>query len=391
MWALRVADAVVMGKVIYHTFGDELLLRKCLLQGARIQNEDGSIPGTGPERNAFLLPDFCAHWLLGVHEHWRYTKDRAFAEEAWPAVERLLGWFLAQEDENGLFAGADRDGWWCFIDWADYIDKRDRVTVVSCFYYKALQSAAEMARDLGMPDRAAEWTERAVRLRASIRANLRQPGSLVFADCRGPEGLSPSVTAQTNFAAMWSGVMDDEEAERFLDEWYDAGRLPGLKGAFFYHVVLEALIERGRTERALAIMRSYWGGMLERGATTWWETFDPATPACTIPSPYQGNTPTYLIDNIPVSACHGWGASPSYILTQYVLGVDLSRLGDGIVRLHPRPGDLEWAEGAVPTRFGAIRAAWRRADDGSIRIEAEVPETVRVEAPESVKLVVTRR
>lgn len=389
--ALWVADAVVMGRVIYHAFGDERLLRKCLLQGARIQNEDGSIPGTGPERNAFLLPDFCAHWLFGVCEHWQYAKDRTFAEEVWPAVERLLGWFRDQEDENGLFARADRDGWWCFIDWADYIDRRDRVTAVSCFYHKALHLAAGMAKDIGRPELAEEWTQRAVRLRASIRAHLRHPDSIVFADCLGPDGLSRSVTAQTNFAALWSGVMEEEVTERFLEEWFGAGRLPELRGAFFYHVVLEALIERGRAGRAMEIIRAYWGGMLERGATTWWETFDPSTPACTIPSPYQGNTPTYLIDHIPVSACHGWGASPSYILTQYVLGVDLRLLGDGIVRLHPHPGDLAWAEGTVPTRFGPIRAAWRRAEDATIRLEAEVPEGVRVEAPDSLELKLTQR
>lgn len=388
--ALWVADAVVMGKVIYQTLGDDRLLRKCLLQGARIQNDDGSIPGTGPERNKFLLPDFCAHWLFGVFEHWRFTKDRAFAEEAWPAVERLLEWFRNQEDGDGLFARADRDGWWCFIDWADYIDRRDRVTAVSCFYYKALLAASEMAREIGREGMAAEWSERAVRLRESIRTHMRQPDTGIYADCVGPEGLSRSMTAQTNFAAAWSGVMDRNETAAFIAEWFEPGKLPALKGAFFYHVVLETLVDQGRIGLVLDIIRSYWGGMLERGATTWWETFDPSTPACTVPSPYQGNTPTYLIDHIPVSACHGWGASPSDILSRFVLGVNLRRLGDGIVELNPHPGDLEWAEGKIPTRYGLFEAGWRKLADGTIRFEAKVPEGIRVEASsENVELILT--
>ncbi|GIP39478.1 hypothetical protein J31TS4_27580 [Paenibacillus sp. J31TS4] len=376
--ALWVADAVVMGKVIYHVFGEERLLRKCLLQGARIQNVDGSIPGTGPERNAFLLPDFNAHWLFGVYQHWLFTRDGSFVSEVWPAVDKLMDWFHRQEDEEGLFARADRPGWWCFIDWAEYIDRRDRVTAMSCFYYKALRTASELAGAAGKPSRAAEWLQRSERLRQTIRETMRVPGFPVFADCIGPDGLSSTITAQTNFAAIWCGVMEEEEAARFLEEWFFAGKTPALKGAFFYHIVLECLIRLNRAADALGLMRSYWGGMIERGATTWWETFDPSTPACTVPSPYQGNTPTYLMDHIPVSHCHGWGASPTYVLTQSVLGIDVSRSGNGEIRFDPHPGNLEWAEGSVPTRYGPIHAAWKKAEDGVLDCELTVPASMKV-------------
>ena len=89
------------------------------------------------------------------------------------------------------------------------------------------------------------------------------PGEIVFADCIGSDGLSKQITAQTNFAAIWSGLMDPAEEDRFLDEWYDGGKLPPLK-ALFYHVVLETLMSKGRVDRALEIIRSYWGGMLDR-------------------------------------------------------------------------------------------------------------------------------
>lgn len=121
-------------------------------------------------------------------------------------------------------------------------------------------------------------------------------------------------------------------------------------------------------------IRVYWGEMLERGATTWWETFDPATPRSTVPSPYQGNTPTYLADDIPVSSCHGWGAAPTYLLTQRVLGVDTSGYGDGRVELNPHvPESLRWAEGTIPTPGGIIHARWERAENGTVAFRAELP------------------
>ncbi|MDF2722225.1 MAG: alpha-L-rhamnosidase [Paenibacillus sp.] len=379
--ALWVADGVVMGKVIYHTFGDKALLRKCLLQGARIQNEDGSIPGTGPERNRFMLPDFCAHWLFGVTSHYAYTGDIAFLQELWPTIERLLGWFEAQEDEDGLFARADRVGWWCFIDWATYIDRRDRVTAISCFYYKALQLAAELADTLGHKEQAQRWREKAPKLRAAVRGRLWSDEHGAFADCLTAEGLSVSITLQTNFTAIWTEVMEREEAETFLHAYYDSGKAPELKGAFFYHIVLETLFRYDRYGQAIKAIAAYWGGMLDRGATTWWEVFDPSSPGCTVPSPYQGNTPTYMQDHIPVSLCHGWGASPTYLLTQYVLGIDVSQLGQAVVRLRTPPVEvaLPSARGEVPTPIGAIRVEWERDDAGICRFAASVPKGLTAE------------
>jgi len=372
--ALWVADAVVMAKVVYQTYRNPEIVRKSLLQAARIQNDDGSIPGTGPLRNPFLLPDFCAFWLLGAWEYYSYSGDIAFLQEIWPHVVRLAEWFERQEDESGLFARADRDGWWCFIDWSDDIDRRDRVTAISCYYYKFLQTIAHMAQELQKADYASERLRKAERLRAAIRLRLRVPGASIYADCLTDEGLSSSVTAQTNFAAAWSGIMEEAEVISFVREDFLAERLSPIRGAFFYHIVLETLFSYGFAEAAVQLIRSYWGAMLERGATTWWETFDLSLPFSTTPSPYMGHTPTYLQDSIPVSLSHGWGASPTYLLSRELLGADLSEAGKGKLAIRPQPAQhIDWAEGVIATKHGDLRIAWRRQEDGRLSVEATIP------------------
>ena len=87
-----------------------------------------------------------------------------------------------------------------------------------------------------------------------------------------------------------------------------------------------------------------------------------------------------------MSFSHGWGASPSYILTQSVLGLDLSRLGDQEVYLAPHAGDLDWAEGAVPTRFGMMEASWKREKGGKLKYELTVPEGITVKAIDGLSL-----
>ncbi|MCQ6561063.1 alpha-L-rhamnosidase N-terminal domain-containing protein [Paenibacillus mendelii] len=375
--ALWVADAVVMAKVAYQVFGETAIVRKSLLQSARNQNEDGSIPGTGPEKNTFVLPDFCAHWLYGVKEYYAYNGDVSFLQEVWPNIVKLSEWFAAQEDSEGLFSRADRNGWWCFIDWSEDIERKDRVTAISCFYYKFLKLSAEISDVLG-EKRGAEFSRKAVRLRAAIRDRLRIPGSKLFADCMTDEGLSGSVTAQTNFAAVWSGITEDDEAAEFIRDVYLTGRLPRIRGAFFYHIVLETLFNHGFASEAVEQIRYYWGAMLDRGAKTWWETFDPELPFCTIPSPYQGHTPTYLQDAIPVSHSHGWGASPTNLLTSEVLGVNVANLGTGVVTLSPTiVSGVTWVEGVVPTPMGDIHASWRTEDNGQVRYEAVMPSGLK--------------
>ena len=378
--ALWIADAVVMGKVIYHVFGDAALLRKCLLQGARIQNEDGSIPGTGPEKNAMLLPDYCAYWLLGVRDHWNYAADRGLIDELWPTLLRLMAWFGDQRDETGLFARANRPGWFCFIDWTVHVDKRDKVTAVNVLYYAALRAMEQLAAETGRGDEAAQYGRQAEELRRLIRERLWLPERQAFADCMAGAELSQHLSLQTNFLAAWSGVMEEAEFREFVHRYYDTGELPAITGAFFHHIVLEVFLRNRMEERAAACIRSYWGAMSDRGATTWWETFDANSPFCVTPSTYAGNVPTYLWEGPLVSQCHGWGASPAYALHHLASGVDVSRLGHGAVRLRtPKAAGMQRLRATIPTREGDIRVEWERSEDSA-------PPTGTIAVPAGLKV-----
>jgi hypothetical protein len=383
--ALWVVDAVVMAKVIYNVFGETKLLRKSLAQGARIQNRDGSIPGTGPEKNKALLPDFCAYWLIGVYDYWNYTGDLDFVKELWPNIKKLADWFEAQVDENGLFSRADREGWWCFIDWTDCIEKKDKVSAISFLYFKVLINLIELSQELGFIEDAEKYRIASSKLKESIRSHVWDSKRKVFADCMNGNVVSENITLQTNFLAIWSGLMEDKEADGFLNNYYDRNLLPEVKGPFFQHIVLEVLISRERKVQAVELIKDYWGEMVARGAETWWETFDKSTPDCTIPSTYQGNTPTYLWEGPPVSLCHAWGASPAYILFQTVLGVDVSKLGKGIVKLSNPAGAVEHVKGELPTKWGIIAVEWS-TNSGILKGEIKIPQGLKVEKPANYML-----
>ena len=115
---------------------------------------------------------------------------------------------------------------------------------------------------------------------------------------------------------------------------------------------LETLCALGRQEQVLSEMRSYWGGMLRQGATTFWETYDPK-------EGYPERLAMYG-NRYGKSLCHAWGASPVYLLGKYYLGVKPVKPGYAEWEARPCLGDLKWMKGDVPTPHGNIHIEMSR-------------------------------
>lgn len=73
-----------------------------------------------------------------------------------------------------------------------------------------------------------------------------------------------------------------------------------------YNIVIEAMIMCGLNEAAKNILLTYWGGMVKKGADTFWEVYDPNDDHV---SPYN----SYLVN----SYCHAWSCTPVYFIRKY--------------------------------------------------------------------------
>ncbi len=125
---------------------------------------------------------------------------------------------------------------------------------------------------------------------------------------------------------------------------------------FFYAYVLDALAEAGLREEVIQLVSEKWGGMLEKGATTFWEN-------------WEG----------PCSRCHAWSASPLYHLSQQVLGVMPVEMGWKHVRIAPLAMKLEFARGRVPSPLGAIRVEWEKAGEDQLAVRVDLPRGMSAE------------
>jgi len=183
-----------------------------------------------------------------------------------------------------------------------------------------------------------------------------------------------------SFLAL-SGIADPKEmAEQVM--------LPGgAKGysTFLGYYTLAATAKAGYYDEALDTLRTYWGKMLELGATTFWEDFnmDWAENAYGIDSlPVEGKDDIhgdfggYCYVKLRHSLCHGWSSGPVAYLTEEVLGVKFVYPGGKMITVDPHLSDLTFAEGEVPTAFGPIHVRHEVGEDGKIKTDLTLPEGV---------------
>lgn len=156
---------------------------------------------------------------------------------------------------------------------------------------------------------------------------------------------------------------------------------------FYGYYVLQARAMAGDYIGAIDLIRQYWGGMIDLGATTFWEDFDlkwmekagridEITPVGKIDVHTQyGN---YCYKGLRNSLCHGWASGPTAWLSEHVLGVKVLEAGCRKIKIEPHLGDLEWVEGTYPTKFGVIFLRHEKRKDGSIKSIIKTPKGITV-------------
>ena len=195
--------------------------------------------------------------------------------------------------------------------------------------------------------------------------------------------LNPPFTGVKSIEALRALTCGDEaikkETARFL-------KRDGAKGCsvFLIYFILKALAENGEGAAAMSVAREYYGGMLDKGATTFWENFDIewCENSCRIdefPAENQkdihGDFGAHCYRGFRHSLCHGWSSGVILFLAECVAGVRVTGKGFSKIRLAPVPGINEPFECRVPAPQGEILV--RRVLAGKeFRTECIVPKGI---------------
>jgi alpha-L-rhamnosidase len=377
--ALWVMDMRIMARINAYLHGNHELNAKCIRQALAIQRDNGFIAATGPKENNMNTLDFLFHLVGTVWEHYERTGDRELVAEAWPALRRVDAFVQTMADADGLL-DSTRVPWGnLFLDWSTEIERWGKTAIHNALYVIHCDHMALLGGVAGDDD-ASEFTARAKALRAAAHKCFFIPKQGVYRDAwRNGEPI-PTISQQANMAMILAAIPPGNLIAKIMEKVWESDAYPRPYGPSYYLIVCDALAKIGRHDAIEQVLRDYWGPMLDRGATTWWEVFNPGTPEWVYPHPLLGNVPTYEMDWIPVSCCHGWSGVPAYVIPMHFLGVDLSRMHEKRVAIDPKlPGLFEEARYDLPLAGGMLRLRYHAKGAGYKIDILEKPKGVRVD------------
>lgn len=316
------------------------------------------------------ISSYSIWWLLIQRDWFRYQGDWTYLQSQKDYLVGLLKVLISKVDASGR---EHLDGM-RFLDWPSNENPEAINAGLQALMVQAMKYGAELCSLLQEPELASTCLETEARLRKAAPQVIKP--FLALKKKPTEPGMKQAVAL-----LAWAGLMDANEADqKYLSQEGGHGF-----STFYGYYMLRSMALAGNYSGALDIIRSYWGAMLDMGATTFWEDFnlDWLPNAAPIDEPVpagkkdiHGDFGAYCYKGFRHSLCHGWASGPTSWLTEYVLGVEVLEPGCRVLRIVPHLADLEWVEGAFPTPKGIVKIRHEKQPDGSISSKIDAPEGI---------------
>ena len=380
-------DGAIDALIDMYTFGDCEMLKTSLV--LEHNPSAGGITHTPAFNRTVWQWDYIAWRVICIYNYYSYTADKEFLKLHYADTVRNISWLIERMNGDNLlfqtpafistFSSAMAQ-----VDWACSLYRVGENVFLNSLLYKALDCISRLAIDMDEGENSKLWKALADKVKRAINEKLWNEEKQAYVD-----GMLDHVAQDANTFAVLFGVADGERAAAALDTvkkrlWspYGSAMLDAylenkdLRGGnnmispMMSAFECEARFSQGRAEEGLELIRRVWGTMLKKGATTFWE-FTPNN-----------------ADGRWQAPCHAWSAGCTYLLSAYILGIRQTAPNWKEVIFAPRPCDLTYGKGVVPTPYGLIAASWTTDEGAALRFKLAVPRdvTLTVDLPHGAAL-----
>ena len=231
-------------------------------------------------------------WVIVLADYYKEFGCKEYLSKQMKYMQKLIERFNELVDENGDLEKEIR----YLVDWPTK-DTVDELTGVRAIFLMAINGALYLLNEFGLP------TETALKVKEKINRQPIQPKQM------------KQVVALKYFA---TGELTDEEYAMLIDG--------GTKGfsTFMSYYILTAIATRDE-QLAIDLMKEYYGAMLDRGATTFWEDFhmewldgsgsiDKIEPD---KKDIHGDYGAHCYVGFRHSLCHGWSAGVAKFIKEH--------------------------------------------------------------------------
>lgn len=300
---LWVGDLYLESLANRHSFRNFDLTKRCLYLFAALTAEDGTIisnlyenPVPHPQVGSYMLT-YSLLYNSTLLEYLKDTGDLETAAELWPVAKRQIEDALTYVNDDYIF-DKSRKSVWLFFDWRAGLDIDAPIQAAVIF---ALNQTYELAGILGKEDEVKQWK--------NIEKNMIKAARKHMYDKRSGVILSGEDRQLSVMSQAWmvkAGVLNQAEGQKAISTALndDSTVMPGTPYAT--HYLIDAMLQCGMNQAAKDYLVEYWGGMVNKGADTFWEAYDPENDFI---SPYNFH---------PLNSyCHAWSCTPVYFIYTY--------------------------------------------------------------------------
>lgn len=305
------------------------------------------------------IPSYSMWWILIQHNWYMQNGDLEYLKEQKDYLIQLLN----QLDEHIDADGRETTPEFRFIDWPSSENRPAVDAALHALCVIAMKSGAELCKILGETqesEKALKVVERLEKYKTNYNGSKQAAALMALAGLEDIHSINQNVLSVGGAKKL---------------------------STFMGYYILRARGIAGDIDGCLDTIRKYWGGMLELGATTFWEDFNlewmkNASRIDEFPSggkiDIHGHYGDYCYKGYRHSLCHGWASGPTAWLSEFILGVKLVEPGCRTIKITPKLGDLQWAEGTYPTPKGIVYIRHEKQPDGNIKSTVKAPEGVTV-------------
>lgn len=301
------------------------------------------------------IMDYTFFWIISLYDYYVTYGDKKFLKQIAPQMQEVMDFCLGRTDEDGFMRGKPGD--WIFIDWAP-MDKTGALCGEQILYAKAMDSYGKICEILGISDRGCR--EKAEILRQKIFENFYDEEKRVFIDSY--ESGKRNVTRHSNILAYLFLPCSEEQKKDIYERVVLNDQVAQITTPYFKFYENQVHCLAGNGTLLEESIRNYYGSMLETGATTLYEEYDPD----------MKGTEHYAMYGNPYekSLCHAWSASPIYLLGNFRMGVQNTGIAYETFDVRPMLGDLKEFSGKVPVPGGCVQVSVKK---GELRVKTDVP------------------
>lgn len=324
-------DAYQAFKFSNYLFFDKDIVRRSII----------ALRGKEPfDEHINTIIDYSFYWVLSLYEYYMTYKDDSFLKFIYPKAVSLMNFCADRVNGDGFIIGKGND--WTFIDWSD-LDKDGAVCAEQMLWIAANRAMAKLSVVVGEDGGMYSNTEKIMIEKVNKFYWNSEKGAYI--DCY--ESGKNHVTRHANIFAVMYDIATPEQRESIIKNVLLNDSITKITTPYFEGYELDVM---GKTDNFAYIenmINSYWNGMLDLGATTVWEEYDPKLSGAEHYEMY-GN-------KYGKSLCHAWGASPIYLLGRYYLGVYPTSYGYDTFEVNPQLGNFKFIEGTVPINGGEVK------------------------------------